>query len=195
MDSPGDITVLLRELSAGRQDVADRLVPLVYSELHRLARHYMAREKPGHTLQPTALVHEAYLRLVGKRDLAWQDRMHFFAVASREMRRVLVEVARLRHAKKRGGPQIQRVELDDALVYSNENLGDVLILNDALDRLGEIDPRQRQIVDMRFFGGLTGDEVAAALGISLRTVTREWNFARAWLYRQLRDGEDRGPGE
>lgn len=192
MDTPGEITELLRELSAGHNEVVDRLVPLVYGELHRLAQHYMAREKAGHTLQPTALVHEAYLRLINKRDLAWQDRMHFFAVAAREMRRVLVEVARLRHAKKRGGADAQRVDLDEAMIFSDENLSELLVLNDALERLAAIDPRQREIVDLRFFGGLTIEEVGQSLRLSPRTVTREWNFAKAWLHAQLIGDADRG---
>jgi RNA polymerase sigma-70 factor, ECF subfamily len=180
-----DITELLRELSAGRREVAEQLVPLVYRELHHLARLYMARERRDHTLQPTALVHEAYLRLINKHDLSWQDRQHFYAVAAREMRRVLVDLARLRVAQKRGGRDVQHVNLDDALVYSEENLGELLILNDALERLAGVDPRLREIVDLRFFGGLTIDEVASTLGLSARTVTREWNFAKAWLHAQL----------
>jgi RNA polymerase sigma-70 factor (ECF subfamily) len=193
-DVPGEITQLLRQMSAGRGEVADKLVPLVYRELHRVAARQMAREKPGHTLQPTALVHEAYLRLVNKRDLAWQDRMHFFAVAAREMRRVLVDLARLRHAKKRGGMDARHVDLDEVNIYSEENLGDLLVLNDALDRLAAIDPRQREIVELRFFAGLTVEEVAASLRISTRTVTREWNFAKAWLHAELAGDADDGSG-
>jgi RNA polymerase sigma factor (TIGR02999 family) len=193
-DVPGEITQLLRQMSAGRGEVADKLVPLVYRELHRVAARQMAREKPGHTLQPTALVHEAYLRLVNKRDLAWQDRMHFFAVAAREMRRVLVDLARLRHAKKRGGMDARQVDLDEVNIYSEENLGDLLVLNDALDRLAAIDPRQREIVELRFFAGLTVEEVAASLKISTRTVTREWNFAKAWLHAELAGDADDGSG-
>jgi RNA polymerase sigma-70 factor (ECF subfamily) len=193
-DVPGEITQLLRQMSAGRGEVADKLVPLVYRELHRVAARQMAREKPGHTLQPTALVHEAYLRLVNKRDLAWQDRMHFFAVAAREMRRVLVDLARLRHAKKRGGMDARHVDLDEVNIYSEENLGDLLVLNDALDRLAAIDPRQREIVELRFFAGLTVEEVAASLKISTRTVTREWNFAKAWLHAELAGDADDGSG-
>ena len=192
MDTPGDITELLRELSAGRDEVVDRLVPLVYGELHRLAERYMARERAGHTLQPTVLVHEAFLRLINKRNLAWQDRMHFFAVAAREMRRVLVDIARVRHAEKRGGAAVQHVALDDAVIFSDDNLGDLLVLNDALERLAVIDPRQRAIIDLRFFGGLTIDEVAQALSLSPRTVTREWNFAKAWLHMQLTGDADGG---
>ena len=193
-DVPGEITQLLRQMSAGRGEVADKLVPLVYRELHRVAARQMAREKPGHTLQPTALVHEAYLRLVNKRDLAWQDRMHFFAVAAREMRRVLVDLARLRHAKKRGGMDARHVDLDEVNIYSEENLGDLLVLNDALDRLAAIDPRQREIVELRFFAGLTVEEVADSLKISTRTVTREWNFAKAWLHAELAGDADDGSG-
>jgi RNA polymerase sigma factor (TIGR02999 family) len=192
MDMSRDITELLRALSAGRNEVADQLMPLVYRELHRLAQGYMARERPGHTLQPTALVNEAYLRLINKADLPWQDRQHFYAVAAREMRRVLVDLARVRHAQKRGGADARRVDLDEVVIYSEENLADLLVLNDALERLGAIDPRQRKIVDLRCFGGLTVDEVAETLGLSARTVTREWNFAKAWLHEQLVGDADHG---
>jgi RNA polymerase sigma-70 factor, ECF subfamily len=184
-DGPGEITQLLRAVRAGNGEVADRLASLVYRELRRVAARYMAREKPGHTLQPTALVHEIYMRLLDKRDLDWQDRTHFFAVAAREMRRVLVDLSRIRHAKKRGGAEARRIDLEEAVVYSEENIADLLVLNDALDRLAAIDPRQREIIDLRFFGGLTIDEVAETLGLSSRTVKREWNFAKAWLYEQL----------
>jgi RNA polymerase sigma factor (TIGR02999 family) len=192
MDTPGEITELLRAMRAGHPEVAEQLIPLVYRELHRLAQGYMAREKPGHTLQPTALVHEAYLRLANKHELTWQDRNHFYAVAAREMRRVLVDVARLRLAKKRGGAELFRLDLDDVAIYSDENLSELIALNDALDRLAAVDPQLRRVIDLRYFCGLTIAQTARTLGVSTRTVTREWNFARAWLYGQLAGEDGRG---
>ncbi len=190
-ESPGDITRLLRRMGEGDREAADLLVPLVYRTLRRVAARYMAGEHAGHPLQPTALVHEAYLRVARNSDLSWQDRQHFFAVAAREMRRVLVEMARMRRAFKRGGADVCHVTLDEVAVGEQEALTDVLVLGDALDRLQQLDPRQRAIVDLRFFGGLSIDEVAQALGVSSRTVKREWTFARAWLLEQL--APDRKP--
>jgi RNA polymerase sigma-70 factor, ECF subfamily len=186
MDDPsGHITHLLHQLRAGDSHAESQLIPLVYAELRQLAARRMARESPGHTLQPTALVHEAYLRLTKKREVDWQDRQHFFAVAAREMRRVLVDMARMRDAVKRGGPDAFHVSIDDVPVVAEENFADMVVLNDALDRLGAVDARQRAIVDMRLFGGLTVEEIAQTLDISSRTVKREWSFARAWLIGQL----------
>lgn len=183
--SPGEITQLLQQLRKGQSDVANQLAPLVYRELYRVASKHMARERPGHPMQPTALVHEAYLRLIDKHDLTFQDRTHFFAVAAREMRRVLVDLARFRHAAKRGGADVQYVSLDDAIVFSKENLVNLLALNEALDRLAALDARQRQIIDLRFFSGLSVEEIAVELNLSPRTIKREWAFARAWLLDQL----------
>jgi len=184
-DAPGDITHLLQQLRAGDPHAESQLIPLVYTELRQVAARRMAREAPGHTLQPTALVHEAYLRLTRKREVDWQDRQHFFAVAAREMRRVLVDMARMRHAAKRGGREICHLSLDEVPILSQDNLADMVVLNDILDRLGAVDQRQRAIVDMRLFGGLTVEEIAQTLDISERTVKRDWKFARAWLIAQL----------
>jgi RNA polymerase sigma factor (TIGR02999 family) len=183
-ESPGDITLLLTELQAGNRAAESKLVPLVYDELRRLARRYMRGERAEHTLQPTALVHEAYLRLIGQRDVEWQNRAHFFGVAAQLMRRILVDHARARKAEKRGG-SAPKVSLDETLVFTEAKGADLLALDEALTRLTERDPRQGRIVELRFFGGLTEDEAAEVLGVSTRTVKRDWNVARAWLYKEL----------
>ena len=162
----------------------EKLTPLVYDELHRLARRYMAQERPGHTLQATALVNEAYLRLVDSRNVRWQNRAHFFAVSAQLMRRILVDFARSRHYQKRGG-EAQRVSLDDALVVSRERGADLVALDDALQALAAVDPRKSQVVELRFFGGLTVEEAAEALAVSPDTVLRDWKFAKTWLLREL----------
>lgn len=159
-------------------------MPLVYNELRRVAGRYMRGERPDHTLQPTALVHEAYLRLVGQREVAWQNRSHFFAVASRLMRNILVDHARARQAHKRGG-QDQKVTFDEALERAGGESTDLLALDEALTHLAERDPRQARMVELRFFGGLSEKEAAEVLGISVRTVKRDWAVARAWLYREI----------
>ena len=166
---------------------ADELMPLVYDELRRLARGYMSRETPGHTLQPTALVNEAYLRLVDSSQISWQGRTHFFAVGARVMRRLLIDHARGRRRQKRGADW-HRVTFSEALPHQSANdldLDQVLGLNDALDRLAELDERQASVVELRFFGGLTVPEVAHVLGVSQRTVEGDWTHARAWLKREL----------
>jgi RNA polymerase sigma factor (TIGR02999 family) len=179
-----NITHLLLELRAGSADAMARLMPIVYRELRRLAAHYMRQERPDHTLQPTALVHEAYLRLVGQTDRNWQNRAHFFAVAAQAMRTVLVDHARGNLAQKRGGGQIQ-VELDQAVrVIAPEPRG-VLVLDEALKRLEEIDQRASRVVELRWFVGLRVEEAAHVMGISEKTVRREWNFAKAWLQTEL----------
>jgi RNA polymerase sigma factor (TIGR02999 family) len=159
-------------------------MPLVYSELLRAARRYMRGERPDHTLQPTALVHEAYLRLVGQREIAWQNRAHFFGVAAQLMRRILVDHARARQAEKRGG-DVGMVPLEEAMVFKEEGGPALLALDQALTRLNQFDPRQGRIVELRFFGGLTEEEIAAVLGVSARTIKRDWNVARAWLYNEI----------
>ncbi len=184
---PGDITILLAELRAGDRSAESKLMPLVYYELRRLARRFMRAERPGHTLQPTALVHEAYLRLAGQREITWQNRAHFFGVAAQLMRRILVDHARARQAEKRGGHE-QRVSLDEALEYTEGKAGDLVALDGALDRLAERDPRQGRVVELRFFAGLTEKEAAEVLGISVRTVKRDWHVARAWLYKEIKKG-------
>jgi RNA polymerase sigma factor (TIGR02999 family) len=183
--SPGEITRLLDELGRGSAEAEAKLVPLVYHELHRLAAHYMRRERPDHTLQPTALVHEAYMRLTAQQDIHWRDRAHFFGFAARLMRQVLLQHARAHQAEKRGGC-VRKFSLDEALDFSPERSGDLIALDDALKRLEQLSPRQSRVVELRFFGGLTVEETAEVLGTSPRTVKRDWNVARAWLHGELR---------
>lgn len=182
--SPGEVTNLLVQLKNGNRDAEPRLIPLVYAELRRLAGHYIRGERPGHTLQATALVHEAYLRLVGQKEISWQNRAHFFGVAANLMRRILVDHARAKQAKKRGGSG-QKLSLDEAVLVKPEAPEQFLALDEALERLARRDPRQSRIVELRFFGGLSEEETAEVLGISTRTVKRDWSVARAWLYQQL----------
>ncbi len=182
--SDNSITALLAELSAGNRDVEARLIPQVYGELRRLASHYMRFERGNHTLQPTALVNEAYTRLVQQPQIPWQSRAHFFATASHLMRHILVDHARTRRAGKRGGLQRQ-VTLDDALLPSTERTIDVLILDEALENLAQFDPRQARIVELHFFAGLTFAEIALVLKVTERTVKRDWSMARAWLKGEL----------
>lgn len=177
-----DVSTLLRAWSAGNQHALDRLTPIVYGELHRLARRYMRRERPGHSLQTTALVNEAYTRLVDYKRMQWQDRAHFFAVSAQLMRRILVEHAR-RHNLKRGDG-IQHIPFDEAAVVGDEAT-DLVALDDALNSLARLDPRKVQVVEMRFFGGLSVEETAEVLKISTVTVKRDWRAARIWLYREL----------
>jgi RNA polymerase sigma factor (TIGR02999 family) len=183
-ESPGDLTVLLRRLKEGDQTAESELATEVYDELRRLAARYMRRERNDHTLQPTALVHEAFLKLFEFRDIDWQGRAHFFAVASRMMRRVLVDHARRIHAGKRGGDRGD-VPLDSAFLYAEERPAELIALDEALQRLSELDPRQCRVVELRFFGGLSVEEAAEVLGVSERTIKREWGVARAWLYGEL----------
>ena len=178
------VTQLLRAWSDGEPAALEKLMPLVYEELHRLAKRYMARERPGHTLQPTALVNEAYLRLIDCSRVRWQDRNHFFAISARVMRRILVDFARSRHHLKRGGAA-HPMSLDEALVVSCEQSPDLVALDDALGRLAAIDSRKSQVVELRFFGGLSVEEAAEVLSVSPRTVMREWSLAQAWLYQEV----------
>jgi RNA polymerase sigma factor (TIGR02999 family) len=178
------VTDLLTEWSKGDQEALNKLAPLVYDELRRLARRRLRHERPGHTLQTTALVHEAYLKLVDQKDANWQNRAQFFAAAAQVMRHILVDYARSRRAFKRGGG-FCRVSLDEAIISSEEKGADLLTLNEALDGLAAIDPQQSRVVELRVFGGLTVEETAEVLGISPRTVKREWGMARAWLRRQI----------
>jgi RNA polymerase sigma factor (TIGR02999 family) len=182
------VTQLLVRWREGDRRALDELMPLVYTELHRLAAHYMRGERPGHTLQTSALVNEAYLRLAGHEDIQWQDRAHFFAVAARAMRRILVDHARRRGNQKRGG-DMHKVALDEALVVSDERAAEVVALDDALARLAEIAPRKSQLVELRFFGGLGIEETAEVLQVSPGTVMRDWTFAKAWLRREMTGGE------
>lgn len=179
-----NISHLLKEWSDGDPEALDRLTPLVYEELRRQATRYLRRERPGHTLQTTALIHEAYLRLVDAQDVEWQNRAHFFAIAANLMRRVLVDHARRRGADKRGGSQI-RVPLDEAAAVADETDIDLLAIDEALNRLAAIDEQQARVVELRFFSGLSVEETAAALGVSTTTVKRDWRVARAWLRREI----------
>lgn len=182
--NPGEVTQLLVQIYAGNKEAEDRLIRLVYAELHRLAAHYLRGESPDHTLQPTALVHEAYLRLTCMQKIDWQSRSHFFATAAIAMRRILVDHARAQRAEKREGFR-EAISLEDALVVSPERSHDLVALDEALHRLAEMDPRPVKVVEMRFFGGMSEDEIAHALGISVRTVKRDWRAAKAWLYDQV----------
>jgi RNA polymerase sigma-70 factor, ECF subfamily len=182
--SDNSITTLLMQLSAGNRDVEAQLIPQVYGELRRLAAHYMRQERGNHTLQPTALVNEAYTRLVQQPQIPWQNRAHFFATASQLMRHILVDHARAHQANKRGGIQRQ-VTLDDAILKSQNRTIDVLILHEALEHLAQFDARQARIVELHFFGGLKFEEIAEVLEVSDRTVKRDWSMARAWLKGEL----------
>ncbi len=186
-ESQHELTGLLQAWRSGDRGALERLVSHVHAELHRLAHIYLSRERPGQTLQTTALVNEAYLRLIDASKVDWQDRAHFFAVAATVMRQVLIQYARVRHARKRGGGAI-RVEFSEALVPSPERDADLIALDDALNGLAKFDPREARVVELRFFGGLTESETANVLGVSDRTVRREWDHARAWLLRELKRG-------
>jgi RNA polymerase sigma-70 factor (ECF subfamily) len=186
-----DVSVLLQAWSEGDQGALDRLTPIVYAELHRLASRYMKGERSGHSLQTTALVNEAYMRLVDYKRMQWQDRAHFFAVSAQVMRRILVEHAR-RHNLKRGAG-IQHVSLEEgAIVGDDYQDADFVVLDDAINALARLDPRKAEVVEMRFFGGLSVEETAAVLKISAITVKREWRAAKLWLYRRLTGGTPDG---
>jgi RNA polymerase sigma factor (TIGR02999 family) len=184
MKSRITVSNLLADWSSGNTSARDELMPLVYDELRKLARHFMATERDGHSLQATALVNEAYLHLVDQTRVHWQGRAHFFALASQIMRHILVDYARNRGAQKRGG-KVQRISLDEAMIVSSEKSPDLIVLDEALSRLGEIDPRKCRVVEMRFFGGLNFDEIAEVQGVSKATVERDWTSAKAWLYRAV----------
>jgi RNA polymerase sigma-70 factor, ECF subfamily len=189
--SPEEVTELLQAWSRGDQAAFDQLAPIVYTELRRLARHYMARERPDHTLQATALVHEAYMRLANLHDLEWKNRVHFFAISAQVMRRVLVDFARSRERRKRGGTA-QRLSLDECANLEPANDGGLLALDDALNALALEDSRKCQVVEMKFFGGLSTDEIAAALHVSPDTVLRDWKLAKLWLLREMGAKETSG---
>lgn len=187
MRSPKEITQLLIAWGDGDPSALEELAPLVHSELHRLAHHYMSRERPGHTLQTSALINEAYIRLINWKDVRWQNRSHFFAVSAQLMRRILVDFARDRQYLKRGGGAVQ-VSLAEAAALTVERSHDLLALDEALTALTDLDPRKGQMVEMRFFGGLTVEEVAEVLKISEETVIRDWRLAKVWLLRELERG-------
>jgi RNA polymerase sigma-70 factor (ECF subfamily) len=181
-----DVTSLLKKLADGNQEAAGDLIPVIYQELHRLAVAHLRHERPDHTLQPTALVHEAYIKLVGLRNAAWQSRVHFFAVASNVMRHILVDYARRQHRARRGGRQ-EKVSLDEVLLVTPDRPDKILALHDCLTRLEKLDGRQARIVELRYFGGLTVEEAAGVLDVSPTTVRREWRSAKAWLFGELKD--------
>jgi RNA polymerase sigma factor (TIGR02999 family) len=192
MPSPKEVTQLLLAWSQGDRSALEELMPLVYDELHRMARRYMVREQAAHTLQTTALVNEAYLRMVDLRKVQWQNRAHFFAVSAQLMRRILVDFARSRNYQKRGGGR-RRVTLDESLEVSPEQDADLVLLDDALNALAAIDDRKRRVVELRFFGGLTVEETAHVLEVSPDTVMRDWKMAKVWLLREMTgDARDEG---
>ena len=183
-----EVTQLLGDWSSGDKGALEKLIPLVQPELHLLAHHYMSRERPGHTLQTTAILNEAYLRLVDNTKPLWHNRTHFVAVTARLMRRIMVDHARQRHSLKRGGGML-KVSLDEAALVTETRSEELLALDEALERLAGQDARKSQIVELRYFGGLTVEETAEFLKLSQRTVEREWNMAKAWLYRALSGNE------
>jgi RNA polymerase sigma factor (TIGR02999 family) len=185
MPAPSEITRLLIAWSEGDQAALERLLPLIERELHRIARHYMRRENPGHTLQTTALVNEAYFRLIDQRHVRWQNRAHFFAIAAQIMRRILLNYARDRQRVKRGGQAVQ-VSLSEVAVADEERSAELIALDEALGRLAAIDERKCRVVELRYFGGLSVEETAEVLGVSAVTVARDWKMARAWLAREIR---------
>lgn len=191
MSSKAEVSMLLKEWSDGDRAALDKLLPLVYDELHRLAARYLRRERPDHTIQATALVNEAYLRLIEQRDTDWSNRAHFFAIAAQLMRRILVDHARAQHAAKRGGSAC-KLTIIEAMDLPDDRRRDIdmIALDDALNLLESKDPQKSRIIELRFFGGLTIEETAEVLGISLTTVKADWRLARAWLYRKLKNGGD-----
>lgn len=177
---------MLREWSDGKQEILDNLLPLVYDELHRQASRYLRKERQGHTLQTTALINEAYLKLIDQRNVNWESRTHFFAIAAQAMRRILVDYARTTRRQKRGGDDI-KLPLDDALlVAADEKTVDLIALDEALKKLEELDEQQARVVELRYFSGLSLEETAEALHVSRSTVASDWSMAKAWLYRELR---------
>jgi RNA polymerase sigma factor (TIGR02999 family) len=184
--SPQEMTQLLAAWSDGDRSAFDKLAPLVCAELHHLARRYMRRERPNHTLQTTALVNEAYVRLIDQRDVRWQNRAHFFAIAAQMMRRILIDHARKHVSAKGGGTG--KLSLEEVAVLSDERAAELVALDEALESLAKIDERKSKIVEMRFFGGLSVEEIAHIIGVSPDTITREWRRAKAWLHREIQKG-------
>lgn len=192
MSTSHDITQLLVRASAGEQRAVDVLLPVVYDELRRIAERCLRRERPDHTLQTTALVHEAYMKLVDQRQAQWQNRAHFYAIAAQAMRRILVNHAKGVNRVKRGGKR-GRVPLDESVAVTPEPDIDLVALDEALSRLAELDSRKSKLVELRFFGGMSIEETAEVLGIAPATVKRDWNFAKAWLFRELSKGDEPHP--
>jgi len=190
-NAPHDVTVLLQNWSRGERDALDKLIPLVYDELHRIAHRYMSRERPGRTLQTTALVNEAYMRLIDAGGVQWEARTQFFGIAANLMRRILVELARARSSKKRGG-EARRLVLDEGAVVSPQRDEDFVALDDALEALAAADPRGAKVVELRFFGGLSVEETAEVLKVSPATVMRDWRASKVWLLRELERGHGNG---
>jgi len=185
MPASQNVTQLLLAWERGDEAARDELIPLVYDALRRIARHHLRGERAGHTLQTTALVNEAYLRLVDYKRMRWQDRAHFLAVAAQAMRRILIEHARSRQSARRGGAEARKVSLDEAAVLADEQAAEMIALDDALTSLAALDPRKGRVVELRYFGGLEIEETAEVLGISPATVKREWSTARLWLHREI----------
>jgi RNA polymerase sigma factor (TIGR02999 family) len=192
----GDVTLMLQQLRMGNRDILDKLIPVLYDELRRLAAYYLRQERGNHTLQATALVHEAYLRLVDQQEVQWQNRNHFFGIAAQIMRRILLDYARKHEADKRGGSALQiSISLDDAVVLCEENAAELIALDGLLTRLAALDSQQGQVVELRFFGGLSVEDTAQLLHISPATVKRDWSMAKAWLARELRKTRNHQGGE
>jgi RNA polymerase sigma factor (TIGR02999 family) len=183
MSDKQEVTRLLLNLNEGNREVVDELVPLVYAELRRLASSYLRSERENHTLQPTALVHEAFLKLV-EQETAWQNRTHFFAMAANLMRRILVDYARQHKAEKRGG-EAEKISLDDAFIFVKSRPNEMIALDEALEQLAKVDERRSKVVELKFFGGLNHEEIAHILDVHVNTVLRDWNLARAWLKNEL----------
>jgi RNA polymerase sigma-70 factor, ECF subfamily len=197
--APQDVTLLLHNLNRGDSAAESKLIPIIYNELRRLAAHYMRQERPDHTLQATALVHEAFLRLTRQKDVNWQGKAHFFGVAAKLMRQILIDHARGRLREKRGSGG-QKLALDEGLLLTEARSAELVAVDAALDRLTKLDPRQARIVELRFFGGLSVEETAKIIGVSPKTVKRDWSVARAWLYEDLRvdygnDARQMGKGQ
>jgi RNA polymerase sigma-70 factor, ECF subfamily len=188
MSAPSELTQLLLDWSRGDKNALDKLMPLVYDELRSLARRYLSRESVGHTLQTTALVNEAYMRLIDQSRVQWQNRAHFFAICAQMMRRILVDHARKQQYAKRGGGAV-KISLDDIALLSNEKAAELVALDEALEKLAGMDSRRSRVVELRFFGGLNNEEIASVLGISANTVMRDWNLAKAWLYKSVTKNE------
>lgn len=187
--STSGVTELLHDWQRGDRTALEKLTPLIYDELRRIAHRYAQRERNGHTLQTTALVNEAYLRLARQEKPGWQDRAHFFAATAQVMRHILIDHARRRHYAKHGG-ELQQVSLEEASLMSEQRAAELVALDEGLDELKKLDPRKSRVVELRYFGGLSLDETANALGVSLMTVRRDWRAAKAWLFRRITDGND-----